>query len=154
MPPQIGDFISQQIYGGDLKSNPDHPTKPGTVACRFVDICGSEQLDADGKSSMVSVAISSKENQANSINRTFKRSRPSRSSRDTSRRRTSRIGLSHLTTRSGAQLSRRSRTKTSIGTTSALMLIRSRVRSFNLRALTWITHTSNVWKQETKTTSS
>lgn len=61
MPPQIGDFISQQIYGGELKSNPDHPTKSGTVACRFVDICGTEQLDADGKSSMVSEAIVSKE---------------------------------------------------------------------------------------------
>jgi hypothetical protein len=134
MPPQIGNFISQQVYSGDLKSNPDHPTKSSTVACRFVDINGAEQLDADGKSSMVSEAMESKENQVNCVIRTYKKSRPSRSSRSTSRRRASRIGLSHLTTRSGAQLSRRSRTVISIGTTSALMSIRSRVRSFNLRA--------------------
>ncbi|KAF8263884.1 AAA domain-containing protein [Lactarius quietus] len=52
MPPQIGDFISKQVYKGELKSNPEHRTKSSTVACRFVDISGAEQLDADGKSIM------------------------------------------------------------------------------------------------------
>ncbi|KAH9037839.1 P-loop containing nucleoside triphosphate hydrolase protein [Lactarius pseudohatsudake] len=52
MPPQIGDFISEQVYNGELKSNPEHPTKSSTTACHFVDITGAEQLDADGKSIM------------------------------------------------------------------------------------------------------
>ena len=129
MPPQIGDFISQQVYNGELKSNPDHPTKSKTIACRFVDISGAEQPDADGKSIMVSEVIVSKENQVNWVIRIHKRSRPLRSSRNTSTRQTSRTGLSHLTTRSGTRLSRRSRTGISIGTTSALMSIRSKVRS-------------------------
>ena len=60
MPPQIGDFISQQVYNGELKSNPNHPTKLRTIACRFVDISGAEQLDADGKSIMVREGLVSK----------------------------------------------------------------------------------------------
>jgi len=63
MPPQIGDFISQRVYKGVLKSNPDHPIKSSTIASRFVDINGAERLDADGKSIMVSATIISKENQ-------------------------------------------------------------------------------------------
>ena len=140
MPPQIGDFISQQVYSGELKSNPGHPTKSKTIACRFVDISGAEQLDADGKSIMVSEVIVSKENQVNWVIRTYKRSRPSRSSRSTSRRQTSRTGLSHLTTRSGTRLSRSSRTEISIGTTSALMSIHSKVRL--IFALAGIAHDS------------
>jgi hypothetical protein len=62
MPPHIGDFISQHVYNGKLKSNPDHPTKSKTIACRFVDISGVEQKDADGNSIMVSEVILSKEN--------------------------------------------------------------------------------------------
>ncbi|KAH9068366.1 AAA domain-containing protein [Lactarius deliciosus] len=52
MPPQIGEFISEKVYNGELKSNPEHPTKSSTTACHFVDINGAEQLDADGKSIM------------------------------------------------------------------------------------------------------
>ncbi|KAH9058403.1 P-loop containing nucleoside triphosphate hydrolase protein [Lactarius vividus] len=52
MPPQIGDYISEQVYNGELKSNPEHPTKSSTTACHFVDIIGAERLDADGKSIM------------------------------------------------------------------------------------------------------
>jgi len=52
MPPQIGEFISQRVYEGKLKSNPRHPVKSGTIACYFVDVNnGVEQLDKDGKSS-------------------------------------------------------------------------------------------------------
>ena len=36
MPPYIGDFISDQIYEGQLRSNPEHDVqKP---ACWFVDV--------------------------------------------------------------------------------------------------------------------
>jgi hypothetical protein len=54
MPPQIGDFISEHVYDGLLKSNPKHVVPSSVVACRFVDVEGMEQLDADGKSSFVS----------------------------------------------------------------------------------------------------
>jgi len=50
MPPQIGDFISEHVYEGKLKSNPKHVVPSSVVACRFVDVNGSERLDADGKS--------------------------------------------------------------------------------------------------------
>ncbi|KAI9440017.1 AAA domain-containing protein [Lactarius indigo] len=42
MPPQIGDFISQRVYDGKLQSYSRHPTTSRTVACRFVDINGSD----------------------------------------------------------------------------------------------------------------
>jgi len=54
MPPQIGDFISQHVYDGILKSNPSHVVRSSVIACRFVDVEGTEQLDKDGKSSFVS----------------------------------------------------------------------------------------------------
>ncbi|KAH9983328.1 hypothetical protein BJV74DRAFT_624857 [Russula compacta] len=54
MPPQIGEFISQHVYNGELKSYSGHPVHSSTVACRFVDVHGLEQLDDDGKSSFVS----------------------------------------------------------------------------------------------------
>ena len=54
MPPQIGNFISEHVYDGLLKSNPSHAVPSSVVACRFVDVEGLEQLDADGKSSFVS----------------------------------------------------------------------------------------------------
>src|SRR5260221_5804370 len=57
MPPQIGDFISQHVYGGQLKSNPSHVVDPSAIACRFVDVDGCEQLSDDGKSPFVSVAL-------------------------------------------------------------------------------------------------
>jgi len=54
MPPQLGDFISEHVYDDKLKSNPSHVVPSSVVACRFVDVEGLEQLDADGKSSFVS----------------------------------------------------------------------------------------------------
>jgi regulator of nonsense transcripts 1 len=50
MPPQIGDFISEQVYDGDLLSHSGHVVPSSAIACRFVDVNGSEQLDQDGKS--------------------------------------------------------------------------------------------------------
>ena len=138
MPPQIGDFISQRVYNGELKSNPGHPIKSGTTACRFVDINGTEQLDADGKSIMVSATTVSKGNQVNCVIRIHKRLRPLCSSRNASRRRTNLIGSSLRMTRNGARSSRHSKRKNSTGTTSALTSIRSRVRPVS--TLTWITH--------------
>jgi hypothetical protein len=57
MPPQIGNFISEHVYDGKLKSNPSHVIPSSVVACRFVDVNGSEQLDSDGKSSFVSGVV-------------------------------------------------------------------------------------------------
>jgi hypothetical protein len=38
MPPQLGDFISNQIYDKKLLSNPKHPVTSSTIACRFIDV--------------------------------------------------------------------------------------------------------------------
>ena len=38
MPPQIGVFISQEVYNNKLDSNPDHPITSATLACRFIDV--------------------------------------------------------------------------------------------------------------------
>jgi hypothetical protein len=38
MPPQIGDYISDAVYDGQLQSNPLHPIMANTVACHFIDI--------------------------------------------------------------------------------------------------------------------
>jgi len=57
MPPQIGDFISQHVYDGQLKSNPSHVVDPSDIACRFVDVDGCEQLASDGNSPFVSAAL-------------------------------------------------------------------------------------------------
>ncbi|KAI0065320.1 P-loop containing nucleoside triphosphate hydrolase protein, partial [Artomyces pyxidatus] len=44
MPPQIGDFISKEVYDNLLHSNPLHPITSSTAACRFVDVSkGIEQ---------------------------------------------------------------------------------------------------------------
>jgi hypothetical protein len=46
MPPQIGDFISDAVYDGQLRSNPSHPITDTTVACHFIDVShGKEQGD-------------------------------------------------------------------------------------------------------------
>lgn len=48
MPPQIGDFVSDKVYEGLLKSNPSHPVKNDVIACYFVDVMGAkEQNDGD-----------------------------------------------------------------------------------------------------------
>jgi hypothetical protein len=57
MPPQIGDFISEQVYDGDLLSHSGHVVPSSAIACRFVDVNGSEQLDQDGKSLLVGIAL-------------------------------------------------------------------------------------------------
>lgn len=44
MPPQIGDYISGEIYGGKLESNPKHRVPKSTPSCFFIDIPeGKEQ---------------------------------------------------------------------------------------------------------------
>ncbi|KAI0264462.1 P-loop containing nucleoside triphosphate hydrolase protein [Gloeopeniophorella convolvens] len=50
MPPQIGEFISKEVYEGKLNSYPQHPVKAATTACHFVDVPGLEKLDSNGKS--------------------------------------------------------------------------------------------------------
>lgn len=46
MPPQIGSFISQEVYDNKLDSNPLHPVKSSTIACQFIDVeDGFEQHD-------------------------------------------------------------------------------------------------------------
>ncbi len=57
MPPQIGEFISQQVYDGLLQSDAGHVVPLSTVACRFIDVNGIEKLDKDGKSTFVSAAL-------------------------------------------------------------------------------------------------
>ena len=41
MPPQIGGFISQEVYNDKLDSNPEHPITDATLACRFIDVVGA-----------------------------------------------------------------------------------------------------------------
>ncbi|KAK1236205.1 hypothetical protein PQX77_000549, partial [Marasmius sp. AFHP31] len=45
MPPQIGQFISDHVYDGELKSNPNHPITDKVLACRLVDAHGKEESD-------------------------------------------------------------------------------------------------------------
>lgn len=40
MPPQIGAFISEEIYEGQLHSNPFHPEAKTKNTCFFVDVRG------------------------------------------------------------------------------------------------------------------
>ncbi|KAF5391903.1 hypothetical protein D9757_001729 [Collybiopsis confluens] len=47
MPPQMGDFISEAIYSGLLKSNAHHPITEATIACRLVDIPGTEEMEGN-----------------------------------------------------------------------------------------------------------
>jgi regulator of nonsense transcripts 1 len=44
MPPQIGDFISQAVYDGQLESNPQHLVTNERMACHFINIPSQEQL--------------------------------------------------------------------------------------------------------------
>ncbi len=41
MPPQLGEFISDAVYDGQLSSNPDHPITG--LACFFVDVNGATE---------------------------------------------------------------------------------------------------------------
>jgi hypothetical protein len=52
MPPQIGDFISKAVYGGQLQSNPLHPITNSTIACHLVDVSDGRQ-QTQGTSSKV-----------------------------------------------------------------------------------------------------
>jgi hypothetical protein len=92
MPPQIGDFISQQVYDGELHSDPGHVIPSSAIACRFIDVNGSEQLGQDDKSLLVSVVlafwdeeVSDTKRVLTKIFRTGKRSRRSYFLRDTSK---------------------------------------------------------------------
>ena len=143
MPPQIGDFISRQVYNGRLQSYSRHPISSGTTVCRFVDIRGSDQQHG-GTSRIVSVATVALKAGANRIIRIAKRSMPSRSSRNTSKRKNAHLTRSlHRTTRSGTRLNGHSKKKDSTGTTSALMLMRSRVRSFNVLTIRDCSHSQH-----------
>ena len=57
MPPQIGDFISQHVYDGQLKSNPSHAVPSSVISCHFIDVKGVEQSGGDRKSFIVSAAF-------------------------------------------------------------------------------------------------
>jgi hypothetical protein len=57
MPSQIGEFISQHVYEGQLQSYSGHVIPSSAVACRFIDVNGSEKLDKDGKSLLVSIVL-------------------------------------------------------------------------------------------------
>ena len=57
MPPQIGEFISEHVYEGLLRSHSGHEVPSSAIACRFIDVNGSEQLDKDGNSHLVSVIL-------------------------------------------------------------------------------------------------
>jgi len=51
MPPQIGEFISTNVYDSKLNSNPKHPISNSIVACQFIDVVGAkEQLPPTGTS--------------------------------------------------------------------------------------------------------
>ncbi len=43
MPSQIGEFISDAVYDGQLRSNPDHP-QANAYSCFFVEIPTSHEL--------------------------------------------------------------------------------------------------------------
>jgi regulator of nonsense transcripts 1 len=54
MPPQIGGFISTNVYDDKLNSNPQHPIPDSTIACQFIDVVGAkEQMQATGTSIIV-----------------------------------------------------------------------------------------------------
>jgi regulator of nonsense transcripts 1 len=54
MPPQIGEFISSNVYESKLNSNPKHPITNSTVACQFIDVVSAkEQPQATGTSIIV-----------------------------------------------------------------------------------------------------
>jgi len=51
MPPEIGSFISSQVYEEKLKSNPQHPISDSIIACQFINVVGAkEQKQATGTS--------------------------------------------------------------------------------------------------------
>ncbi|KAJ7126881.1 P-loop containing nucleoside triphosphate hydrolase protein [Mycena epipterygia] len=59
MPPQIGAFISSNVYEGKLNSNPQHPISDSVVACQFINVPSSkEQTQATSKSIYVFVLSS------------------------------------------------------------------------------------------------
>ncbi|KAJ4477314.1 P-loop containing nucleoside triphosphate hydrolase protein, partial [Lentinula aciculospora] len=47
MPPQMGDFISNTVYNGELKSNSKHAINDKTIACQFIDAGGVERSERD-----------------------------------------------------------------------------------------------------------
>ncbi|KAJ6513134.1 P-loop containing nucleoside triphosphate hydrolase protein [Mycena sanguinolenta] len=54
MPPQIGAFISTNVYEDKLDSNPKHPISNSIIACQFIDVVGAkEQVQATTTSLIV-----------------------------------------------------------------------------------------------------
>jgi len=53
MPPQIGQIISEAVYDNQLQSNPLHPITDEVLACRFIDVPGSERKNPNSGSVMV-----------------------------------------------------------------------------------------------------
>jgi hypothetical protein len=129
MPPEIGDFISDHVYNGLLKSNPRHRVKPSTIACHFIDINGREQLDKDGKSSFVRAALvfRSERTDANCVYRTRKKSERSSFLLSTSRMRIFPIGLSPHMMHRGVSSKRHLKVMNSTGMTNASMSTLSKV---------------------------
>jgi hypothetical protein len=57
MPSLIGDFISGAVYNGELESWEDHPIKPITPSCFFVNVAKGKGVPL-GTSQYVSTFIS------------------------------------------------------------------------------------------------
>ncbi|KAK1231571.1 hypothetical protein PQX77_005305 [Marasmius sp. AFHP31] len=57
MPPQIGQFISDHVYDGELKSNPNHPITDEVLACRLVDAHGKEESDGSSYKNTSEAAV-------------------------------------------------------------------------------------------------
>jgi hypothetical protein len=58
MPPQIGHIISEAVYKNQLKYKPLHPITDKVLACRLIDVAGSEKKNPSTGSVMVCFIIS------------------------------------------------------------------------------------------------
>ena len=57
MPPQIGNVISEAVYDNQLMSNPLHPITDELLACRLIDVPGSEKKNQNtGSFTVCSIA--------------------------------------------------------------------------------------------------
>lgn len=55
MPPQIGQIISDAVYDSQLGSNPYHTVTDKVIACRFINVLGTEK--PNGTSYIVCLAL-------------------------------------------------------------------------------------------------
>ncbi|KAF7336709.1 AAA-12 domain-containing protein [Mycena venus] len=53
MPPQIGGFISTNVYDSKLNSNPSHPISDSIVACQFIDVVGAKEQTQATSTSLI-----------------------------------------------------------------------------------------------------